>query len=79
MKSLYISPQNTENNPISSSRYLISTNVFNSEWFLRCFSHIHKTMAKIRNTDPCPTSPNITPKRNGKVTMLKYAGFASLY
>jgi hypothetical protein len=36
-----------------------------------------KIAAKIKIIEPCPTSPNIIPKRNGKVTMLTTAGFAS--
>ncbi len=28
---------------------------------------------------PCPISPNMTPKRNGKVTIANTAGFTSLY
>ena len=31
------------------------------------------------SSEPWPTSPNMTPKRNGKVTQAKTAGLISLY
>ncbi len=36
-------------------------------------------MAKMNTHSPWPTSPNITPNKNGKVTMVKNAGLTSLY
>ena len=35
--------------------------------------------AKTKRIVPCITSPNITPKRKGKVTVVKMAGFISVY
>ena len=34
--------------------------------------------AVIKSKDPCMTSPNITPKKNGKEIAAKGAGLASL-
>jgi hypothetical protein len=36
-------------------------------------------IAKMRRIAPCITSPNITPKRNGKEITAKTAGLISLY
>lgn len=33
----------------------------------------------MKRTEPCPTSPYITPNKKGKVIIVKRAGFTSLW
>jgi len=78
MKSLYINPQKVEKNPMSKSMYLISTKALKDSLFLRFLLQSHSIIPIMKMKEPWPTSPNITPKRNGKVIIQKYAGLISL-
>ena len=79
MKSLYTNPQNIAKNPIKSSRYLIVTKTEKVGCDLRDSALMQMYDANKNKRVPWPMSPNISPKKNGKVTMLKRVGFASLY
>jgi hypothetical protein len=39
---------------------------------------MQRTRANKVRIIPCPKSPNMTPNKNGKVTIVKAAGFTSL-
>lgn len=42
-------------------------------------SEKHKMIENTNSIEPCIMSPNMTPNRNGKVTIVKIAGLTSLY
>jgi len=69
MKSLYIKPQKTAKNPIRKRKYRICRIIFMFGSFSRRVENIIKTDEKSITHAPCPTSPYITPKRKGNVTM----------
>jgi hypothetical protein len=74
--SLYRKPQYTDMKPMSRRMYL-SGRASSIHVPLIYLLKSTKIAEKIKMIEPCPTSPNIMPKRNGKVTMLTTAGFAS--
>ena len=39
----------------------------------------YKNSPKTNKAKPCPISPNMTPNKNGKVTIVKIPGLISLY
>lgn len=76
IKSLYINPQKKEKNPMSNSMYLILYSDFSPSIFS---PNQHTKEAMKNRMRPCPMSPNITPNKNGKVTILNTFGLISLY
>lgn len=71
-----MNPQNVEKKPINNRRYLIYPRApITVPGFL---SEKHRIVANTKRINPCITSPNITPKRKGNVTMVKIAGLISL-
>jgi len=62
--------------PISKKRYLSGTNGPKIPFF-REFAPKTRMRPRIRKRDPWPISPNIIPKKNGKVTIDTGTGFAS--
>lgn len=62
---------------MSNNKYLAYPNESASDPGSRFVQHSHD--AKIVINAPCIISPNITPNKNGKDTMLRRAGLASLY
>jgi hypothetical protein len=65
-------------NPIKNSKYLTGRTLLKDPY-------LRQSLNKIKNNpiiiiiDPCPISPNIIPKKNGKVTIVITAGLASRY
>ena len=47
-------------------------------WGNKCYLK-HKKRPNINTHKPWPISPNINPKKKGKVTVVNMAGFISLY
>jgi hypothetical protein len=45
---------------------------------LRVSQNMHNSDPTVKRTPPWPISPNITPKRKGKVTHVNTLGFTSL-
>jgi hypothetical protein len=70
-------PQYREKMPIRRSRYLIFWKDFKAEFM--GYSLRQSMQEKPTRIAPWKTSPNITPKRNGNVTIAKTAGLISLY
>lgn len=67
-------PQKIEKNDINRKilvKFLINCNFLPAK-------NIKKN-EKAVNKDPCPISPNITPKKNGKEIMVNTAGLISPY
>lgn len=72
-------PQNVANSPIIKNRYLAFKNPSkNGADLYRQELNKHKMAPTKSRTDPCPISPNIIPNKNGNVTIVNSAGFASL-
>lgn len=80
MKSLYMRPANTEKKAIMNSTYLASYTPFISGDSLDNLSPKQtRIVATNKSTDPWPTSPYMTPYKNGKVMIVTNAGLISLY
>ena len=62
--------------PIRNNRYLKGKTDL-QEPFFKQLLNITKNNPNIIIIDPCPISPNIIPKKNGNVTIVITAGFAS--
>ena len=76
MKSLYMNPQKKENQPMSNNKYLVPYIGFKASYLC---PNRHRKMEKARRRPPWPISPNMTPKRKGKLMMVNMVGFTSLY
>lgn len=72
-KSLYIHPQQKAKKPIMRIMQRRVENSFKELFFT---ASLLKTNNKptIKRISPCPMSPNMTPKNNGKVTVVKMLG-----
>jgi len=75
-------------NPIYIAKKPIRTNMYLTArsplvkpvlYYLKVLSIKHIKHPTIRMMEPWPMSPNITPKRKGKVMEVNKAGLASLY
>ena len=71
-----MNPQYREKKPIRRSRYRILASEFSIEPVLKDLRQ--RTKAKTIRIAPWKTSPNMTPKRKGKVTAANTAGLISL-
>jgi len=67
-----------EKKPIKNSKYLALQKGASGPFFNLSFIRI-KIVPKMRYREPWPISPNIIPKRNGKVAIAIGAGLASKY
>jgi hypothetical protein len=76
-KSLYHIPTKVAKKPISRSRYRIGIK-FLKTVLEKPSGTAHKKQAKINKINPWAMSPNITAKRNGKVTVATTDGLNSL-
>jgi hypothetical protein len=74
-----MNPQNIAKKPIITRRYLALKNVLRREPDFSIESlNKHKYDENKNNRNPWKISPNITPNKNGKVTIVNTAGFTSL-
>ena len=76
MKSLYTKPQYVEKNPIIKNRYLYGRIPFKKVLLIALYLRFNMIPNRKRMS-PCAISPNITPNKNGKVTVVKKEGLAS--
>lgn len=67
-KSLYINPAKHEKNPINKIVYLkLNKPELDGNFLIILSRNKHITVPDNASIPPCPTSPNIIPKRKGKV------------
>ena len=71
IKSLYSKPENVEKKPIITIRNRIETRVLSNSLRSSSVFHAHHISPTIKKKLPWPTSPNMTPNKNGNVMMLK--------
>lgn len=49
------------------------------EGFFGSYFYVRRKRPRRNKREPCPTSPNIMPNKNGNVDIAKNAGLISLY